>query len=128
MSTLAAATQLATEASEVLAGVEGVGSYSTTLDPRTIPPTVAGGDLAVVVNPPTRTFTTWHEQEWEWEVWVVAGPANDLPTAWGRLDAAVDALAGPLEVATARPDAFSAPDRAQYPAYVLTIPSNYHTS
>lgn len=126
MSSLGAAIQLAAEAKGILDTVDGVGGVSATTDPRLIPNLLAGGDLCVVVNPPTREFTTWHEQEWTWDVWIVAGPANDLEAAWARLDAAVDALATPLEVATARPDAFADQQRAQYPAFVLTITSNYH--
>lgn len=128
MSTYAAALQMAAEAAEELGkatDLEGV-SISATTDPRLIPNLLANGDLVVVVNPPAREFTTWHEEEWEWEAWVVTGPANDLPAAWRRLDAAVEALRVPLEVARARPDAFADQQRAQYPAYVLTIPTNYH--
>lgn len=125
MSSLGAARQLAAEAAAELAADLEVGKVSTLTDPRKIPNLVANGDFVVCVNPPSRSFLTWHEEEWEWEVWLVAGPSNDLETAWERLDRAVDLLATPLEVETARADAFTDQQRAQYPAYVLTITTTY---
>lgn len=128
MSTLTAARSIVGEAGIILAGVEEVGPLTTTVDTRTIPAKVQGGDLVVVANPPARTFDTWNDETWEWSVWLIAGPANDLERAWARLDAAVDALAVPLEVTRAAPDAFTDQQRATYPAYVLTITSHRHTA
>lgn len=126
MSTLAAALTMATDAASLLADDPLVGSVYTTVDPREVPPKVAGGDLVVVVNPPERTFDTWHEETHTWSVWVIAGPANDLHRAWERLSAAVDLLHRDLEADGARPDAFTDNQRVTYPAYVLTI--TQHTS
>ena len=118
---LAYAQQLANQAAALLAD-PGTAPVSATLDPRDAASLVDGGDLVVVVNPPEITWETWHEETLTWSVWVIAGPANDLHSAWDRLSNALDLLHRELEADGARPDGF-VHQGVTYPAYVLTITS-----
>lgn len=123
MRSLAEARALADHAREAFtaAGLD----VTVTTDPAKVAPVVAANGVALVVNPPELTFTTWTDTDVEWSLWLVAGPRNDPDTAWAQLDAALDAIREPLELDRARPDAFRDNHGATYPAFVLTTTTTY---
>lgn len=89
--------------------------------------TLAAGLMAAVVNPPTVTYETWTEAVAEWQLWLIAAhtQATDLDTAWDNLDSARDALAEPLGLDTATPDAFVDAQGTTWPALICTFTTDH---
>jgi hypothetical protein len=102
-------------AADSLAGV------TVTLDPGLVSKSLALG--VVVITPPDLTFPTFTLTETTWELWVIAGPAQDIRAAWSRIDSIAGAIArGLAGVTTARAESYQlSPTSAPVPAYVLTL-------
>lgn len=91
-----------------------------TFDPLDIPSGSRQG--VVVIAPPDLTFPTYAITEISHELAVIAGPPTDVPQAWSRLDAIIEALrvAG-LPIAAARGDMFAVKTGPSLPGYVVTL-------
>lgn len=120
--TLTWASELAGLASQALTGLEDV---TVTADLTEVPSALAGGHLVVAVRPPSLEVPGWREVIATWEVYLIAGPAEDQLSAWERLDSALFHLLDALDADEVRPDAFTDLQNATYPAFVLTTTSHH---
>lgn len=76
----------------------------------------------IVVAPPAITFDTWDESTPEWELHVIAGPADNYLHAWEVLDGILDALErGHLNMKRAEAGAYQPLRGEPLPAYTITL-------
>lgn len=115
-------TALGTTAEQALTAA-GIPDALVTLDATNAPPAAQAGGSVLVLGPPSLTYTTQRVVQATWTLWLVAGP--DLEQGWPRLDAMLAALAQPLDIDTAEPDALTGSTGSTYPAYRATTTATY---
>ena len=100
--------------------VAGLDKVTVTLDPLDI---LSGSRYGVIViSPPELTFTTFTQTDAEYELSVIAGPADNMLAAWRTLDEILEALrAGQLDMVTARGDMFAPKNSSPLPGYTITL-------
>lgn len=81
---------------------------------------VLGGSVAVLIDPPASEYLNDYNVEATYTLWV-AGPTGDPEAAWQAVDATIDALVGPLDVASQTPAAFQPQQGPATPAYQVTL-------
>lgn len=101
----------------------GITDALVTLDATDAPSAAQAGGSVAVIGPPSLTYTTQRIVQSTWTVWLVAGPR--LEQGWPRLDAMLAALAEPLDLDTAEPDALTGSTGSSYPAYRATTTATY---
>lgn len=113
------ADQLRDEITSMLVNA-GISKVTVTLDPIDIPSGSRHG--VIVISPPDLAFPTFAHTDADYELAVVAGPADNLLAAWRRLDEILDALqAGQLDMQHARGDMFAPKAGPQLPGYTITL-------
>ena len=98
----------------------GIDTATVTTDVLKVPAALANGPV-VTVQPPKIKFLTYELAEYEWELYVIAGPYADRLAAWKTIDPIIAALHVPMNIDDAEPAAFSHPSMPEYPAYVLSF-------
>lgn len=124
IATHALAGDIGEQAVDALTG-HGIGAALHTTNNTAAGPALAAGSVVVLVLPPALTFETAYHVEAAWTALVIAGPEHDPGKAWQTLDAALDALAGPLDVDTARPVSFADPQGPLWPAFEITFTTEH---
>lgn len=119
MNTLERAAELATEIAAILTAeaIDGVACHT---DLAKVPAALANGPV-IVPQPPKIKFVAYAAREYEWELFVIAGPTRDRQQAWALIDPIITALAIPLSLDDAEPATFTHPGMPDYAAYVLTF-------
>lgn len=77
--------------------------------------------LAVLVQAPILTFTTWTALDARFQVHVIAGQPGDLLAAWDLLDDALAVLVPELNPDEVEPASFANPAGPDWPALTLTL-------
>ncbi len=78
----------------------------------------------VLIAPPDLAFGgPWGDVQAEYEVYVIAGPADNLLAAWERIDTIIQALVeGDINLRHGKPGGFhGAPTSPELSAYILTL-------
>jgi hypothetical protein len=113
------AKQLRDRLREIL-DTQGLPKARATIDAREIPSGSRHG--IVVISPPDLEFTTYEQTGADYELSLVAGPADNLLAAWETLDTILEALrAGGIEMLTARGDLFRQHAGEPLPGYTIRL-------
>jgi len=113
------AEQLRNELTTMLAAAE-LAKVTVTLNPLDIPSGSRHG--VIVISPPDLEFPTFAHTDADYELSVIAGPADNLFAAWHRLDEIVEALrVGELDMKSARGDMFAPKTGQPLPGYTITL-------
>lgn len=76
----------------------------------------------VLLTPPTLTSENYALLTPQWEVHIIAGPANNYLAAWSRIDWILQALFDAnLNIERAEPSNFPSKDAGTLPAYSITL-------
>lgn len=119
MNRIERANELVEEIRAVLTAA-GLDDVTTTLNPGEVPGALPNGPV-VAVQPPKLSFITYHTQEAEWELFVIAGPPADRLAAWTAIDQVIEALRVPLDIDKADTANYDHPSMQPHAAYVLTF-------
>lgn len=99
---------------------KGLEKVTVTRDALEVPSGARHG--VIVVSPPALTFETFGEGDAEWELHVIAGPADNYLHAWGTLDGILHALErGELNMKRAEPTSYQPLRGEPFPAYTITL-------
>lgn len=93
-----------------------------TLDPEAATAALASDSrIAVLVQAPSLTFTTWTSLDAQFQVHVIAGAPGNVLAAWDILDDALEALVPEINPDEVEPATFVNPAGPDWPALTLTL-------